>query len=198
MKHISRIFTWTLALLPLMLLFSSCSNNQSLTPREKAIIATEGNILKCYTIDNQEDSLLLRSTSTNLTPADIKSPEYALLAQKMLATLDYEQGVGIAGAQVGILRKVAAVQRFDKEGEPVEVYANLDYEPQGDELQTGPEGCLSCGEARGDVQRYQTIKITYYSLAEGHEVSEIVTGFTAVIFQHEIDHFYGRLFIDRL
>lgn len=178
--------------------FFSCAPGLTITPEEKTIIEEQGDVMKCYTIAEIADSLLLRSQSVDFTPEDIASPEYALLAEKMLTTLAYEEGVGIAGAQVGILRKVAAVQRFDKDGSPVEVYPNLDYEPVGEERQVGPEGCLSCGDARGNVERYLTIRISYFDPAKGEKVSEIVTGFTAVIFQHEIDHFYGRLFIDKL
>lgn len=45
-------------------------------------------------------------------------------------------GVGIAGPQVGLKRRVVAVQRFDKAGEPFEVYPNIRVEYLSDEKQT--------------------------------------------------------------
>ena len=58
---------------------------------------------------------------------ELKSNEYQSLADKMVATVTSpeEDGVGIAGPQVGISRRIVAVQRFDKAGEPFEVYPNI-------------------------------------------------------------------------
>ena len=70
-----------------------------------------------------------------------------------------------------------------------------------DSLASGPEGCLSVPDRRGEVLRSQEVVIEYAST--DHEnglnmVKDTVKGFTAVIFQHEIDHLDGILYIDRL
>ena len=74
-----------------------------------------------------------------------------------------------------------------------------------DSLAYGPEGCLSVPDRRGNVLRSQQIVIEYADLASlSHSCDDIpmardtVSGFTAVIFQHEIDHLEGVLYIDRL
>jgi peptide deformylase len=65
----------------------------------------------------------------------------------------------------------------------------------------GPEGCLSVPNQRGVVMRSPEIVIEYASITSAGEatiIKDTVKGFTAVIFQHEIDHLDGTLYIDRL
>ena len=129
----------------------------------------------------------------------------------MLATVQdpSEDGVGIAGPQVGISRRIVAVQRFDKPGEPFEVYPNIRIVGFSGDTEPGPEGCLSVPGLRGDVMRYRDIDITYTLIgasADGQsnaalaprDTTERVQGFTAVIFQHECDHLDGVLYIDKV
>ena len=157
-------------------------------------------LLKVYTIANAEDSLLLRRPSSNFTREEIASESFRVLANLMIKTVTHpsQDGVGIAGPQVGVLKRVVAVQRFDKEGYPFEVYPNIRITALRGELAPGPEGCLSVPDMRGDVLRYRDIDIEYTSPATLEVVKENIKGFTAVIFQHEADHLEGILYIDRL
>ena len=157
-------------------------------------------LLKVYTIANAEDSLLLRRPSSNFTREEIASESFGVLAKLMIKTVTHpsQDGVGIAGPQVGVLKRVVAVQRFDKEGYPFEVYPNIRITALRGELAPGPEGCLSVPDMRGDVLRYRDIDIEYTSPTTLEVVKENVKGFTAVIFQHEADHLDGILYIDRL
>lgn len=118
----------------------------------------------------------------------------------MLATVtdSTQQGVGIAGPQVGISRRVVAVQRFDKEGEPFEVYPNIRITAMREPFEPGMEGCLSVPNFRGEVRRSRDIDISYTSLSTLRDTTETVCGFTAVIFQHECDHLDGIIYTDRL
>lgn len=178
----------------------SCGSNSKLTmtEEEKALINGSSDVMRILTIDNDEDLAVLRKESVNFNVADLNTPEYAALASKLVTTLeDTDGGVGLAAPQVGINRRVVAVQRVDKEGEPIEVYANIVIEEKRGELQAGPEGCLSVPDQRGDVMRYQDITISYTDLS-GAEIREDVAGFAAVIFQHEVDHLDGILYIDKL
>ena len=99
---------------------------------------------------------------------------------------------------MGISRRVIAVQRFDKEGEPFEVYPNVRIIACRGEKVPGPEGCLSVPDCRGTISRYRDIDISYTSLPELKDCTETVCGFTAVIFQHECDHLDGVLYTDYL
>ena len=109
-----------------------------------------------------------------------------------------QDGVGIAGPQVGLSRNIIAVQRLDKEGEPFEVYPNIRITAFRGEQVLGSEGCLSVPNCRGKVLRWRDIDISYTSPETGKEVTENIKGFTAVIFQHETDHLQGVLYIDKL
>lgn len=62
--------------------------------------------------------------------------------------------------------------------------------------QSGPEGCLSIPDARADVERAKTVVIRYTDPATLQTVRDTVSGYTAVIFQHETDHLEGVLFTD--
>ena len=179
-------------------------------------------ILRVLTIDDPEDSLVLRAPCTDLTPEMLSSPEYPALAALMVATVTdpSEDGVGIAGPQVGISRRIVAVQRFDKPGEPFEVYPNIRIVATRGELCPGPEGCLSVPGRRGTVLRSRDIDIRYTLVSPApsagtasaatpsgitrnragalRDTTERIQGFTAVIFQHECDHLDGVLYIDKL
>ena len=188
-----------------VLTIASCGVNSKLTmtKEEAALINGSPDIMRILTIDNDADLAVLRSSSTNFNVADLNTPEYAALARKLVTTLEStDGGVGLAAPQVGINRRVVAVQRVDKEGEPIEVYANIVIEDVRGEIVAGPEGCLSVPDQSGDVMRYQDITIRYTDinsdrLDQPREIRENVSGFAAVIFQHEVDHLEGVLYIDK-
>ena len=191
---------------------------EGFTAAELAMIHESDSIMRVLTIDAPSDLAVLRSLSYDLSDSALLSDAFKRLAELMVATVTHpsQDGVGIAGPQVGLNRRVVAVQRFDKEGEPFEVYPNVRIVWASDSLATGPEGCLSVPDRRGDVLRSHEIVIEYadidgaeYSCKEGRlnsnrdvkpipMVRDTVSGFTAVIFQHEVDHLDGVLYIDRL
>ena len=164
-------------------------------------------IMRVLTIQDSIDLAVLRAVSCDFSAKELMSEQYTKLGRRMVATVTHpsQDGVGIAGPQVGLNRRIVAVQRFDKTGEPFEVYANVRIVWMSDSLACGPEGCLSVPDRRGNVLRSQQIVIEYADLASlSHSCDDIpmardtVSGFTAVIFQHEIDHLEGVLYIDRL
>lgn len=186
-------------LLLLLVFFSIMESGTGWSSNEKSIIEGQG-VMRVLTIEDRDDSLFLRTPCKGLTIKEIKSAEYTVLAKRMLETVTSpeQDGVGIAGPQVGIGRRIVAVQRFDKEGEPFEVYPNIRVTARRGEPEPGPEGCLSIPGRRGDVLRWQDIDIAYTSPATGKDTTERIQGFTAVIFQHETDHLDGILYIDKL
>ena len=164
-------------------------------------------IMRVLTIQDSIDLAVLRAVSCDFSAKELMSEQFTKLGRRMVATVTHpsQDGVGIAGPQVGLNRRIVAVQRFDKEGEPFEVYANVRIVWMSDSLACRPEGCLSVPDRRGNVLRSQQIVIEYADLASlSHSCDDIpmardtVSGFTAVIFQHEIDHLEGVLYIDRL
>ena len=177
---------------------------EGFTEAELELIHGSDSIMRVLTIDDLADLSVLRAKSSDLPDSVLMSDEFARLAELMVATVTHpsQDGVGIAGPQVGLNRRVIAVQRFDKEGEPFEVYPNVRIVWASDSLATGPEGCLSVPDRNGDVLRSREIVIEYADMnrldEEDYMVRETVYGFTAVIFQHEVDHLDGVLYIDRL
>ena len=170
------------------------------TAEERALIERQPAVMRVLTIADSADAAVLREKSRELPAPALADPLYAELAAKMVATVTSpeQDGVGIAGPQVGVLRRIVAVQRFDKEGEPFEVYPNIRIIAQRGEPEPGAEGCLSVPDRRGTVLRYRDIDILYTDPATGRDTTERIEGFTAVIFQHETDHLDGVLYIDKL
>ena len=187
------------------------------TAEELELIASADSIMRVLTIADRSDSLILRDTSRTFSAKAIMSEDYERLCSLMVATVTHpsQDGVGIAGPQVGLNRRVVAVQRFDKEGEPFEVYPNIRIIWTSDSLANGPEGCLSVPDRREEVARSTEVIIEYADIAALKEaagpnatiqmadcdipiVRDTIRGFTAVIFQHETDHLDGILYIDRL
>ena len=185
-----------------LLLITLTGDNRSglrLTKEEKALIDAAEGTMRVLTTDSEEDTAVLRRQCTDLDIKDIDSEHFRKLARLMADTMisPEQGGVGIAGPQVGLNRRVVAVQRFDKEGEPVEVYPNIRIEEYRGEMQPGREGCLSVPELKGSVMRYREILVSYTDPATLERTEETVKGFTAVIFQHETDHLDGILYTDK-
>lgn len=184
----------------LLLAFSLVACAERLSESEQALIRRHGGgIMPVMSITQEADSLLLRRSSAELSESIALSEDFALLKASMLATVrDPEnEGVGIAAPQVGVLRRVVAVQRFDKEGEPFEFFLNPQIVERSSTTQFGGEGCLSVPDLSGNVERAEWIVLRYRD-ETWREHQETIKGFTAVIFQHEVDHLDGRLFIDYL
>lgn len=180
-------------------LAASCSHG-GFTDEEKKIIGKPGDgIMRLWLVDNAEDSLLLRQPAAELTVEHLRSPEFAVLKDRMIATVkDPENpGVGIAAPQVGLPYRLVVVQRFDKEGQPMEFYVNPRITEYSADKAAGREGCLSVPGKWGTVERACSIEISYLHENTFEPVAERVEGFTAVIFQHEIDHLDGTLYTDR-
>ncbi len=166
-----------------------------------SLILDSPSVMRVLSVDEYVDSLVLRKTSTFIPEEELEGEILKILSEKMLATVTSpeQDGVGIAGPQVGISRRIIAVQRFDKPGEPFEVYPNIRIVAFRGDKADGPEGCLSVPGRSGTVSRYRDIDITYSLTGNpAKDTTETVKGFTAVIFQHECDHLDGILYTDRL
>ena len=114
-------------ILAAMSIAASCASPLTWTPEERELIQKDSTCMRVLTIADPQDSLVLRQPCAELSKEDIADGLYQTLAYKMLATVTSpeQDGVGIAGPQVGILRRVVAVMRYDKDGYPFEVYPNI-------------------------------------------------------------------------
>lgn len=188
-------------MLVMMLMLTGCGGTAArLTTEETELVMSSDGLMRVLLVTSREDSLLLRKHCTDLTAEDLKSEVYDRLARRMVTTVtdSTQDGVGLAAPQVGLNRRVVAVMRYDKPGYPFEVYPNIHIEYFSDQKQTGPEGCLSIPDIAGDVERSQQVVIRYTDPETLSELRDTVDGYTAVIFQHEVDHLEGILFTDRM
>jgi len=169
------------------------------------------------TADSTDLAVLRRPECADFNASDLKSDFYGILCAGMMEAVLREDGVGIAGPQVGVSRNIVAVQRFDKSEAPFEIYPNIRITATRGEMFPGGEGCLSVPHRYGTVMRYKDIDITYSVLdsvphkgfsgllkkrspeydCSLRDTTERIEGFTAVIFQHECDHLSGILYTDR-
>lgn len=180
----------------LMLIVSVNGFSQKFTKEEKAFILTDNakTALPIYQTNNEQQHKVLLAQSQEISPKDKTLP---ILVERMrLALAATEGGVGIAAPQVGINRRVILVQRFDKTDYPVEYFINPKIVWRSELLNKGPEGDLSIDQFREPFYRSYSIRLEYYDL-DNKKHDEMVEGFTAVIFQHEIDHLSGILISDK-
>lgn len=128
------------------------------------------------------------------------------LVEKMkAATLDWEDsrehevGVALAAVQIDVLQRVVIVRNdFDnKKDRSFQVFVNPEIVKREGELVEDYEGCLSIKDIYGKVTRHNKVKVKAWDL-NGNEFRITAEGFLARVFQHEIDHTNGVVFIDHI
>ena len=191
----------TLVFASVWLVLSSCASVGRFSASEAATIDAEPGegVMRVLKTTDCDDSLRLRGRSGRIGRAWLGDPLYARLTRRLLCTVNdpADPGVGIAAPQVGVSRRLIAVQRFDREGEPFEFYVNPRIVRYAGGTVRSPEGCLSIPGRIDTAVRRERVVLRYRDGQSGKRRRESVSGFTAVVFQHEIDHLDGILFIDR-
>jgi len=147
---------------------------------------------------------VLRETAADVEVKDIKAGRFRPLIDDMIETMHEYEGVGLAGPQVHLpLRifvfeveeRVAKRRGIAKVG--AGVFFNATYEPAGEEKIVDWEGCLSVPFLGGEVPRYKRVKLRGID-HEGNAAEVEIDTFAARIFQHEIDHTDGHIYLDRM
>lgn len=128
------------------------------------------------------------------------------LIDNMIETMRENNGVGLAAPQVGLplqLTVIESLPQTDEEGNEIPesrqifVVANPRIVWESREVVDGIEGCLSIPGYLGEVERHAAIRVRAQD-RHGKPIKLKLQGWTARIFQHEIDHLQGVLYIDRL
>jgi peptide deformylase len=147
---------------------------------------------------------VLRMKASDVEAADIKAGKFRALIDDMIETMHEYEGVGLAGPQVHLPLRIFVFEVQEKVAKRrgiaklnAGVFFNAVYEPIGTETITDWEGCLSVPFLGGEVARYKRLRIRGLD-HEGNESELEVTDFTARIFQHEIDHTDGHVYLDRM
>jgi peptide deformylase len=127
------------------------------------------------------------------------------LIEDMVETMRTAPGVGLAATQLGARQRVIVVEyppesTKEKEDEEVPpklyVVVNPEITRRSSETVIAAEGCLSIPGYMGDVERHAAVTVKGLN-RRGQPMQVKARGWTARIFQHEIDHLDGVLFIDR-
>lgn len=153
----------------------------------------------------------LRVKAEAIPVEEIKSNDFKDLIADMLETMEEEDGIGIAAPQIGVSKQVAIVgvpkdnPRYPDLPEDEEPEMDFDIlvviNPTITVLDDTPsgfwEGCLSVPGLRGYVERPSKIKVDYTDIHGEKQVIE-ASGFAATVFQHELDHLDGVLYVDRV
>jgi peptide deformylase len=127
-------------------------------------------------------------------PVEQVTPDIRRLADDMVDTMYDEVGIGLAAPQVGASIRLMVVG--DEEGRGAQALLNPAISAQGGSV-TAEEGCLSLPGVFAQVTRSEWVTLEAQDL-EGRPIAITARGLRARVFQHEIDHLDGVLFIDRL
>jgi peptide deformylase len=112
---------------------------------------------------------------------------------------DHEVGVALAAVQIDKLYKIIVVRNNydDKDDHTFTAFINPEITKLAGDLVEDYEGCLSVPNVYGKVMRYSKVKVKAIDI-NGKEFRVSAEGFLARIFQHEIDHTNGIVFIDHI
>lgn len=140
----------------------------------------------------KEPAKVLREPSREVESVEITTAKMTKLITDMTETMFAANGIGIAAPQVGVGIRTIVVLGPDG---PLTVF---NPEIIKKSLRTTPseEGCLSVPKKYGTVKRYRSLTVTGLN-EKGETFKTKFNGMTAIIFQHEIDHLNGTLFIDK-
>lgn len=148
----------------------------------------------------------LRKKAVEVTDinADIRA-----LADEMFKTMYKERGVGLAAEQVGRTERMFIVdiipegdcdengQRENPDIKMPQVFINPKITGHTDDVQVGPEGCLSFPDIFANVERWYEVDAEYTDL-EGNLQKIHAKGLLSRAIQHELDHLDGILLVDRM
>ncbi len=146
----------------------------------------------------QEPTPVLRSVASSVAKADITSTPIKSIITDMKAALDTEvDGVAIAAPQIGHSVRIFVVSpKASKTLNTHAVFINPEFVRMGKQKKELTEGCLSVRWKYGLVKRATSATVRAYN-ENGNEFVMSGRGLLAQVFQHEIDHLDGVLFIDK-
>lgn len=149
----------------------------------------------------QPDNPTLRRKARRVISFD---RDFQQLIDDMIDTLDEAQGVGLAAPQIEVSQRVIIVRlpddeesrkEYGKDAGVLYVVANPEIIKASKEMVEGVEACLSIPGYYGTVDRHESVVVTGQD-RKGKPIRVKAKGWLARVFQHEIDHLDGRLYID--
>jgi len=146
---------------------------------------------------------VLRCAADPIEPERIQSPEVQRLIDDMFDTMAEYGGVGLAAPQVHVPSQLLVTEDIpdpERDGEYL-ARQSVVINPKitfltGEEISYF-EGCLSIPDFRGRVPRIRRIRLQGLD-RDGGVIDREIEGFPAVVYQHEVDHLNGIVFLDRM
>ncbi|HTE21860.1 MAG TPA: peptide deformylase [Candidatus Limnocylindria bacterium] len=147
------------------------------------------------------EHLRQRSQKVGIITDEVKK----LITDMEAATLDWEDsrkhevGVALAAIQVDKKLRIVVIRNNfdDKSDRSFHAFINPKITKFEGKLEVDFEGCLSVRDIYGKVPRYSKVRVTALN-KEGKQIRVTAEGFLARVFQHEIDHTNGKVFIDHI
>ncbi len=146
---------------------------------------------------------VLRIPAEPVTAEEVGDKSTTFLIDSMIATMREHSGAGLAAPQVHVSKQIVVIEAHsnpryqNKEDIPLTVLLNPKITKFSEELEEGWEGCLSLKGLWGKVKRSTAVTVQALTL-DGRDIEIKAEGFFAIVLQHEIDHLYGKLFVDRM
>lgn len=115
------------------------------------------------------------------------------------ASREHEVGVALAAVQINRLERVVVIRNDfnNKNNRKFDVFINPKIVKYEGDIVEDFEGCLSVRDIYGKVPRYTKVRVVAQD-ENGREIRIRAEGFLARVFQHEIDHTNGKLFVDHI
>jgi len=127
-------------------------------------------------------------------PVEAVTDDVRRLIDDMFETMRLAKGIGLAAPQVGRIERVAVIDVRDSHGPLALVNPEI---VERDGSIKGEEGCLSIPDVYDDVERSATVVVRALDRS-GAPITVEAEDLLARCLQHEIDHLFGKLFIDHL
>ncbi len=157
--------------------------------------------MKIFTINDKIEEKFLRTKTADFDFLKFTKKEIGELVKKMKETMLKANGIGLSANQVGLNLKIFIAQIPQIEGDKIigQKFYSI-FNPKiikfSKEKLEIEEGCLSVPKIYGEVKRFKKITLAGFD-KNGRKIKIKAEELTAKVFQHEIDHLNGILFIDR-
>jgi peptide deformylase len=146
---------------------------------------------------------VLREVAREVGTEELGSAEFQHFIDRLIATMRFANGAGLAAPQVFRSVRVCALEVKDnprypyKPNIPLTILVNPVLTPVSEDQFDNFEGCLSVPDLRGVVPRFAELRVQGLD-RHGAPIDLIARGITAGTYQHEVDHLDGKLFLDRV
>jgi peptide deformylase len=161
------------------------------------IILTEelpSSVLTIHALNYQK--IKAKSTDVNIKNPDLY-PYLEKIANKMVKTCLMDGGCGLAAPQIGIFKRMFIIQNQQNKNE-FKLYVNPSFKKRNEHKTGMDEECLSVPGRKFCIIRPTTIEASYWAFENGVMTNfvEVLDGFSARVFQHELDHLNGLSITD--